>query len=182
MSAQFLSMNDVLEADARGELDDETFDDQLWACLISESGPLKPSEFEPAVRTYVASWIIEGDVGNGGFAQAAYNNSQWFEDAAIAYEAMGLPLAGERIRKAMSLIADGAANFTRDPGVGIGEVFAEFCESALSDLNKGLEEIGWWAATGPRVGHVRANRDAFFRMKRYRSPPRMLWPWERRGG
>jgi len=166
MSAQFLSMNDVLEADARGELDDEVFDDELWMCLTSESGPLTPSALEPAVRTYVASRIIEGNVGNGGFAQAAYNSSEWFEDAAIAYEVMGLPLAGDRIRKAMSLIADGAANFTRDQGVGIGEVFDEFSESALSDLDKGLEEIGWWATTEPRVAHVRANRDAFFRMQR----------------
>jgi hypothetical protein len=99
-------------------------------------------------------------VGNGGFAQAAYNAREWFEAGALGYEALGLPLAAERIRTAISLVSHGAANFTRGPDVTIEQVFSEFTESALSALDEGLDSIGWWA-TERRVAYVRANRESF---------------------
>jgi hypothetical protein len=111
MAGQFLSMNDVLEADARGEIDDAVFDSELWMCLVWECDTLEPSAFEPAVRTYIASSIIQGEVANGGFAQAAYNSSRlWFEDAAVAYEIMGLPLAAARIAQPISPMSQASAS------------------------------------------------------------------------
>jgi hypothetical protein len=157
----FATLNDLLAADARGEISDTTFDDELWFFMTSKNGPYEqPLRGNVFVRNYVASRLLQWEVGNGGFAQAAYNAPEWFEPAALGYEALGLPLAAERIRTAISLIAHGAANFTRGPGVTIEQVFSAFTESALSALDEGLDSIGWWA-TERRVVYVRTNRESF---------------------
>jgi hypothetical protein len=136
----------LLAADERNELSDVEFDDLLWCFMIDRGGPVEhPEKSSGPVRDYVASRWMEWEVGNGGFAQAAYNIPDWFDAAADGYTAVGLPRAAARIRAARELIDEGKAQFTRGPQATIKKVFAEFVESDLTELDEGLDAIGWWA-------------------------------------
>ena len=157
----FKSLSDLFAADQRGELSVSEFDDELWYFMTEKNGPFEhPDRFPEPVRFYVASRLIEWEVGNGGFAQAAYNCPEWLDMAAQGYEVLGLPLAAERIRKAKGLIDSGSAAFSEESKATIETVFSEFAESALAELDESLDEIDWWA-TERRIEYVRANRGAF---------------------
>ena len=152
---------ELLAADARGEVSLETLDDTLWYFMTERGGPADtPSNSSGPVQHYVASRLMEWEVGNGGFAQAVHNIPEWFNAAAEGYKAMGIESSAARIRRAQALMAEGAAMFTRGADVTIEQVFSEFAESKLSELDKGLAEIGWWAIEA-RIAYVRDNRSAF---------------------
>lgn len=156
------NLKELLSADERGEVDTEQFDDLLWYFMTERGGPAeRPENSSGAVQNFVASRFIEWEVGNGGFAQAAYNIPMWFDAAAQGYDAMGVPKASARIRKAQALIDAGSADFTHGPEATIEQVFSDFTESELAALDEGLDGIGWWAIE-KRIAYVRANRPAFF--------------------
>jgi hypothetical protein len=155
------SLTALLVADERGEVSTEKFDDLLWYFMTERGGPAElPGNSVGPVRHYTASRLMEWEVGNGGFAQAAYNIPEWFEAAAQGYEAIGLPNAAARIREANALVNSGHAEFTRGPEATIEQVFSEFAESELAKFDEGLDSIGWWAIE-ERITYVRANRSAF---------------------
>jgi hypothetical protein len=140
------SLRELLSADERGDLTTEELDDLLWYFMTERGGPAEqPENSSGPVRHYVASRYMEWEVGNGGFAQAAYNIPEWFEVAAQGYEALGLAQAAARIREAYALIKAGEAGFTRGPEATVEKVFSEFAESKLCELDQDLDAIGWWA-------------------------------------
>ena len=79
----FESIGALMRADETGTLEDEEFDRNLWL-LVSRVVRVFDNydEFPRPVVDYYASCRMEWDVGNGGFAQAAYNMPEWFEAAA----------------------------------------------------------------------------------------------------
>jgi hypothetical protein len=152
---------ELLAADERGEVSVELLDDVLWYFMTARDGPYEqPNKFPEPVRNYVASRLMEWEVGNGGFSQAAYNIPEWFDAAAKGYEAIGLSEAAQRIRQAKTLMESNTEEFTRGPDATIEKVFSEFADSDLAALDDGLDEIGWWAIE-KRVAYVRAHRSAF---------------------
>ena len=153
---------DLMEADERGELSDADFDDALWL-LLCERGveiPADLDKFDEAVRVFYASRYMEWEVGNGGFAQAAYNIPDWFASAAWAYRQLGLEQAASLINRAEALLNEGEARGQKFDAVDIGELFQQFAESELAKLNDLLDSAGWWA-NDRRLAYVRANRGAF---------------------
>lgn len=83
---RFSSLAELLEHDSKPPLESGEFDDNVWMLLgeIIESVDALDNVPHP-VALYFASRYLEWEVGNGGFAQAAYNIPDWFEAAAIGY-------------------------------------------------------------------------------------------------
>jgi hypothetical protein len=149
-----------MDADERGELEINRFDDELWLLLIQSVDSVDDcARYGEPVVLYYASRYLEGDVGNGGFAQAAYNCPELFEPAARAYDQLGLPQAAGLIRAAMSLLAkeNRTTTFVAEE---IGELFSQFADGELAKLDKRLDESGFWAIDA-RIRYVRQHRDAF---------------------
>jgi hypothetical protein len=152
------SVASLMAADERGELSDENFDDELWGSLTDRiESPEDAAEYAEAVRVYFASRLLQWEVDNGGFAQAAYNIPEWFEPAAWAYEQLGLRKAAALIREAVPLLDEERTTFTAEE---IGGLFQQFAESRLAALDERLEESDWWADE-ERLRYVRAHREAF---------------------
>lgn len=164
MSHTFLSIGDLVDADERGELDDSTFDDELWSFLIEcISSPKDANRFPRPVLLYFASRYLQWEVGNGGFAQAAYNIPEWFELAAAGYDELGLHSFASLIREAMVLLPNENTD-TAFAAKEIDELFEQFSDSKLALLDDRFDGTGW-EADARRVRYVRENR---CRVWRYR--------------
>lgn len=156
-----------MRADQAGTLSDEEFDRNLWllVCRVIQVMDDHGNLPLPVIH-YYASRRMEWDVGNGGFAQAAYNMPEWFEAAARGYDAIGRADAAAHIRRALAIAKgeSGVVAKLKRRGAGIGAIFKSFRDSTLSkldaDLPDTLEKIGWWAMTD-RIAYVRQNRPAF---------------------
>jgi uncharacterized protein DUF4375 len=157
---RFVSVAALMDADERGELDDSTFDDELWFFLIDRiSTPQDAGRFPKPVLLYYASRYVQWEVGNGGFAQAAYNIPEWFELAALGYTELGLHSFAALIREALALLPTENRETTFDAHE-IGELFEQFSESKLALLDERLMGTGW-EADERRLQYVRQNRQAF---------------------
>jgi hypothetical protein len=160
----FESISALMEADAKGSLSDEDFDRHLgW--FLGRAMPRTPAEslsISEPVLVYWATSLLEYNVFNGGFAQAAYNVPEWFELAARGYEQLGRPIAADRIRQAAKLSQKEQATVTwlKRRRAEIRAIFAHFSESSLRALDQNLYEIGW-DVTSARIQIARANREAF---------------------
>ena len=155
---RFASIAALIDADENGQLDDSTFDDELWSLLVERiSTPQEATLFARPVQLYYASRFLQWEVGNGGFAQAAYNIPEWFDLAAAGYDELGLGSFAALIREATSLVPTEVASFD---ATQIGELFAQFAESGLASLDRRLGEIVWEADVR-RIQYVRENRVAF---------------------
>ena len=160
MNHRFPSIAALMSADERGELDDSTFDDELWLFLVERiSSPEDGSHFPVPVLLYYASRYLQWEVGNGGFAQAAYNIREWFELAATAYDELGVHDFAELIREATALLHAENRETTFD-AQDIGELFDQFAESKLALLDERLDGMEW-EADARRIRYVRQNRQAF---------------------
>jgi len=140
------------------------FDDELWMHLSDRfSNPSELEDYPHPVGVYLASRWLEWEVGNGGFAQAAYNIPEWFELAAIGYAALGKPKAVALIRESLQILQR-EREMLQKKGLleqtTIGEVFRHFSESEMAALDSGIPEDEWWIDE-ERVEYVRKNRDAF---------------------
>lgn len=167
----FETFGALMHADQAGTLPDEEFDRTLWLLVCRAVEALNNCDGLPKpVINYYASRRIEWDVGNGGFAQAAYNMPEWLEPAAIGYDAIGHADAAAFIRRALVLSKReaGIVAKLKRRAAGIGFIFKSFRESSLSelvgDLPQTLEKIGWWA-TSDRIAYVRQNRSAFLALE-----------------
>ena len=129
MRHKFTSVAALMDADERGELDDSTLDDELWVFLNERiSTPQDGSHFPKPVLLYYASRYVQWEVGNGGFAQAAYNIPEWFELGSLGYDELGLHRFAALIREAMALLPGENRETTFD-AEEIGELFEQFAES-----------------------------------------------------
>jgi hypothetical protein len=157
----------LMEADIAGQLSDEKFDRHLgW--FLARLLPHSPEDWIPKpVVLYWATRLMEHNVFNGGFAQAAYNIPQWFELSADGYAQLGRPLAAERIRQAarLSLNEQQTVSWLKRRRADIRAIFSHFQASALRDLDSDLYEIGW-DVTAARIQLARDNRTAFTTLDR----------------
>ena len=157
---KYSSVAALINADESGRLDDSAFDDELWLLLCERiAAPQDVGRLTKPVVLYYASRYVQWEVGNGGFAQAAYNVPEWFEFAASWYEEVGLLEFAALIREAIALLPLENRETTFD-AQEIGELFDQFSESRLARLDDRLNGSGW-EADSRRVQYVRENKDAF---------------------
>jgi hypothetical protein len=146
LTPRFESVPALMEEDSRSMLDDEQFDDELWKLLTRRiQGPGDLRDHASEVSVYYASRLLQWEVGNGGFVQAAINTPEWFELAEAGYRTLGKPEFAALIRKARGFLSEG------DP---------DLAEASLERLDAELPSVEW-AIDLERVRYVRANRAAF---------------------
>jgi hypothetical protein len=166
--SSFECLDSLLLADAASPLEEADFDDQLWLFLCQRiTTPADCATWPEPVGTYFASRLLEWDVANGGFAQAAFNIPEWFDAAAMAYDRLGLPDAAALIRRAIPIV-EGERTQRRAlkrARATIAKVFQSFRESSLAELDWELDAVGWWA-TAARVAYARRHRTAFLAIDR----------------
>jgi hypothetical protein len=155
------SISHLMDLDEAGLVSEggDGFDDQLWLLLTARvDTPDHAASLPEPVWVYLASRWLEWEVGNGGFPQAAYNIPDWFELGELAYRKLGRDAAAALIARARRMITTGESRgfIARR----IGELFAQFRESKLAELDAELDAVGWWA-DDTRLAYVRKNRAAF---------------------
>lgn len=144
----------LLEADDEEPMDDEDLESELVASV----DVLSPPTDSPACLFY-ASWLVEMEVGNGGFGQFALNALEWFPAAARAYDAFGLPDVAAVVRAAYAVakVEEAqilAARATRD----VGAAARFFTTTALAQFDEHYESL---CVTPERVAYARAHRTDF---------------------
>lgn len=137
------------------------FDDALWL-LLCDLSLRELEQLPPPVRHYFASRYLQWDVGNGGFAQAAYNIPEFFGPAADGYEALGYRDAARLIRDAMKYLPKERAELERKNllSATIDKVFDHFNESRMAAFDAKIREMPW-EIDAERVAYVRKHRDVF---------------------
>jgi hypothetical protein len=164
----FESISELMQADAAGSLADKDFDRHLgWFVGRILHSPADCAAVPQPVVTYWATRLMQFDVWNGGFAQAAYNIPEWFDLAAKGYERLGRPASAERIRRAaeMSQSEQETVSWLRRRRAQIRAVFKHFKHSSLRNLAEDLDEIGW-DITEERIKLAREHREAFAQLDR----------------
>jgi hypothetical protein len=156
------SFREIIERDQRGEYSGwEDFDDLLWSALChAVDSPQTVIKLPEPVWVYYATRLLEGEVGNGGFAQAAMNIPEWFGLAARGNEILGKPELAAFIRGAGKLAWSEAKCLRKARDGGLEDAFAYFREGNFEKFDRRLDEIGWWCDE-ERIAYVRANREAF---------------------
>jgi hypothetical protein len=99
-----------------------------------------------SVRHFYACYDLNFQVGNGGFAQAAYNVPELIPIAQKAFEQFGRMKAAELCRRAVSMLPAGLAEHLAKGFTGresLEEVFDHFNASALAKLDKDLPDEFW---------------------------------------
>jgi len=151
-----------------GSISEETLDSALWmlTCRLLSSDE-QAAQLPNPVLNYYASRLMEWEVGNGGFAQAAYNIPHWFERAAEGYDAIGHSSGAQRIREAATMARRDRGIFgrLRRASADIGSIFSAFKASSLDSLAADLDDIGWWAMID-RLKYVLSHRDSFLSLDR----------------
>lgn len=164
MNRHFSSVAALIAHDEASPMERGEFDDALWLLLYGRiATPEDLEAFQRPVAAYFASRYLQWEVGNGGFAQAAYNIPEWFESAALGYAAIGKRGAAQLIREAQVMLAE-ERNDLQDKGLlhgaAVGDVFAHFSSSGMAALDARIPDDEWWI-DDERVDYVRINREAF---------------------
>src|SRR5712692_2212603 len=126
-------------------MSDSDFDDALWFALFGRvHSAADLAQFPPGVRMYFSIRMVEGEIGNGGFAQVFENGvDEYFPDAKAGYLLLGDPASAHLLDRAASAASD---------------------DAALDALNETLDGPPWngvpWS-DGKRIAYVRAHRDEF---------------------
>src|SRR5262249_31710528 len=99
---QFNSVSEIIERDEDAPMSVDDFNDTLWERL-ADIAPAheKLNTFPTAVRFYYTGRYIKWQIGNGGFAQAAYNCPELFIHGVEAYTAINMPDMSKLLAKAM---------------------------------------------------------------------------------
>lgn len=164
MTRLFPTVDALLDQDEASPLEWSVFDDELWLLLSDTiTHPAELENYPHPVTVYLASRWLEWEVGNGGFAQSAYNIPEWFELAAIGYAALGKPKAVALIREALQMLSKERETLQRKgllDGTTIEHVFNHFSDSDMVSFDSRIPEDEWWIDE-ERVEYVRKNRDAF---------------------
>lgn len=162
------SIESVLDRDQRGEYAEWTdFDDALWGAVASRVDINALGDLPAPVRVYFTTRLIEWDVGNGGFAQAAMNYLGAFKHAAEGFDALGIPAIAGLIRAAEQVARSEQADIDEAREGGIEAAFEYFAEShAFDEFDERLDEIGWFDQGEVRLDYVRAHRESFIDFER----------------
>jgi len=158
---RFKNTSALMAADVEGSIEDDDFDYELWLALCEViDEPSDALRYKEPVWVYYASRLMEWEVGNGGFSQAAYNIPDWFQLASAAYSKLGLIDAANLIDQALDMVVGGENRNTKFTAEEIGDLFSQFSSSKLCELDEKLDESGWWA-TSEWLKVVRDNRKYF---------------------
>jgi hypothetical protein len=164
MTRLFTTVDALLDQDEASPLEWSAFDDQLWLLLCARiTKPSQLDSYQPPVGVYLASRWLEWEVGNGGFAQAAFNIPEWFEAAAIGYAALGKPKAVALIKEALQMLSNERDSLRRKGLLNkptLHGLSRHFKESDIATLDARIPADEWWIDE-ERVAYVRKNRDAF---------------------
>jgi hypothetical protein len=155
------SLRELLEQDETAPFEDHVLDDAVWLALCERvSTPKDIEQFQPPVAIYYASRLLQWDVCNGGFAQAAFNIPEWFELAATGYSVLGKNESAQIIREVKDLLAGNqeAVRRLRDGDSEWEDYFGDHVFSMFDDRVFASDE---WEIDRERIAYVRANRDAF---------------------
>jgi hypothetical protein len=104
------------------------------------------SQWPESVRYFYACYDLNHQVGNGGFAQAAYNVPELIPVALKAFEQFGRMKAAELCRRAISILPAEHAQHLAKGFTGakpLEEVFDHFKESSLAQLDAELPAEFW---------------------------------------
>jgi uncharacterized protein DUF4375 len=161
------SIESVLGRDQRGKYARwEDFDDALWGVVSEYADISSIVDLPEPVRVYFATRLVEWDVGNGGFAQAAMNYLDVFEHVAKGFESLGKPDIAALIRAAAEVAESEQANIDEARAGGVEGAFEYFREGdAFDAFDKRLDEVGWFENGEARLSYVRAHRDDFVRFE-----------------
>lgn len=99
-----------------------------------------------SVRHFHACYDLNYQVGNGGFAQAAYNVPHLIPVAQAAFTKFGRNAAAELCRRAVAMLpAELAAHLEKGfvGGETLERVFAHFDDSAMAALDENLPKEFW---------------------------------------
>jgi hypothetical protein len=103
-------------------------------------------QWPESVQLFYACYDINYQVGNGGFAQAAYNVPELLPIAQKAFARFGRKQAADLCRRAVEMLpSELRAHLEKDlqPGSSIEKVFAHFSESEMAALDENLPEEFW---------------------------------------
>jgi hypothetical protein len=104
------------------------------------------SRWPESVRFFYACYDLNYQVGNGGFAQAAYNVPQLIPVAQKAFEHFGRLKAAALCQEAVSMLpAELAEHLTKGftGSESLQDVFDHFSESRMAELDKRVPEEFW---------------------------------------
>jgi len=142
------SFQELFESDRKTRLVSWQFSEELASLLYARVNAHSDfARWPHPAKIYYACYDLVFQVGNGGFAQAAYNVPHLFRLAAEGYELLGLKAHAAHIRKAsLALPAEHRAHQAKGLlGLPtIGAVFAHFEKSELSSFDSVTEEKDWW--------------------------------------
>jgi hypothetical protein len=123
------------------------FIEQIASALYERLEELPALEQWPeGVRKFFVLYEFNYQVGNGGFAQAAYNTPNLFPIALEAYESLGLHEAASLCRRAWEMLP---AELTSQIEKGVidsdslEEVFEHFDDSEMSALDESIPDEFW---------------------------------------
>ncbi len=104
------------------------------------------AEWPESVQLFYATYDINYQVVNGGFAQAAYNVPQLLPIAQKAFERFGREQAAERCERAVLMLSaeirDHLAKGLRNRP-SLDDVFEHFNESEMAQLDENLPREFW---------------------------------------
>jgi hypothetical protein len=155
------SLQEILDQDAATRLDDDDFDHEVFCALFDRiSSPRDVAQFSSPVGFYFASRLVQNDVCNGGFAQAAFNMPEWFELAAAGYRALGKHKSARSIEEVKDLLGgnEEAVRQLRADETKWEEYFGDHVFQVYDQLVFDSDD---WEVDPERIAYLRANRDAF---------------------
>lgn len=104
-------------------------------------------QWPSSVRMFYACYDLNYQVGNGGFAQAAYNVPELLPIAQTAFERFGCRQAAELCGRAVSMLPaelqEHFAKGLRADRRTIEDAFEHFSESEMSELDKNVPGEFW---------------------------------------
>lgn len=103
-------------------------------------------EWEVPVRNFFALYDLNFQVGNGGFAQAAYNIPELLPVAEQAFSEIGCSEAAKLCRTAIEMLPKEFSEYLAkgiDDTNSISEVFSHFKESDMAGLDSAIPDEFW---------------------------------------
>ena len=155
------TLREILKDDEESPIADVDLDDAVWLALCEKiTGPNALQQFQFPVTVYYASRLLQWEVGNGGFAQAAFNVPEWFELAAVGYHTLGKTTAQSIILEVKRHLPDNeeAVRQLRTGEIEWEDYFVDHDFSAYDERAYASEE---WEIDMERITYVRVNREAF---------------------
>ena len=123
------------------------FIEKIPSALYERLEDMPPFEDWPTpVRQFYAVYDFNFQVGNGGFAQAAYNVPELFSVALDAFEQFKLPKAAAICRQALAMLPQEISTQI-EKGVidsdSLEDVFEHFDDSEMSQLDESIPDEFW---------------------------------------